>query len=296
MTPARITLRRDTDPCFFHPDAIASRMTALRRAGFMPAGHYVAEQLDDMGLVGLYHPGRRLLAMIWDHPTLPARFELSAHFADGGFVKVSNHPVYRDEAAPAGSRIAYGRDADIGAALALLDADVPAAGRVTIDDRNLVAYFEDGWARAMDGLIRVDRISDAFILDNVAAWGIRRPLDDEDLESLRGYFRRCLASSVESACIGNFLQSGSVDAARWERLRARVVVVHERMPRESVLALFARCLPDTPVATLRQRFATATAEGLGLFEQINESLPEAQRLRRLGSVAEPVAATICARP
>lgn len=297
MTPARVTLRRDTSPALYHPNAVRTRAAALRAVGFVPVNYYTVDQLDDIGVQGLYHPGRRLLAAIWDHPTLPARFEIAAHYPRQGFHKVSNHPIHRDELAPPGSTIMFGANADVGAALAHLEAHAPVDGRLTVDDRNLVARFEQAYARTMDWLIRENRISDEFVRENVAAWGIDRPLDDEDVRQIRRQYRRSLSRQLETACIGNFLRSGAVDAARWERLRARVFVVHDRMTRDKVLDLFARCLPDSVTATLNGRFAAAGgAEGVALFEEINASLPAPHRLRRLGSVAEPVAATICAPP
>lgn len=297
VTPARITLRRDTSPCLYHPEAVRDRAMTLRSVGFVPVNYYTIDQLEDIGLMGLYHPGLRLLAVIWDHPTLPARFEVAAHYPGRHFFKISNHPVHRDEPAPPGSTILFQDAPDVGAALAALETVAPREGRVPIDDRNLVARFEYAYARTMDGLIKQDRLSDEFIRANVAAWGIDRALCEDDIADIRRYYRRSLAGQLEIACIGNFLRSGAVDAARWERLRKRVIVVHDRMTRQHVLDSFARCLPESMLATLHGRIEAAqNVEGIALFEHINASLPAPHRFKRLGSVAEPVPAAICAPP
>ena len=95
-------------------------------------------------------------------------------------------------------------------------------------------------------------------------------------------------TALQEAIIDRFVQSGQLEAPEWERVRDRVVLVHDLLSREDAADL-ARMSADREAA--EPVVASVLAQSLSpldTFEHIATLLPETQRLRLLGEVDHPL--------
>ncbi len=296
-TPARITLRRDTAPEHFHPDANAAVARSLVAEGFFPVSHFSIDEIPILSVHGLYHPGERLLAAVCDHPVTPGLYEVSAHYADGRVLRATNNPLHRPELSPPSWRTVFERRLAPAAAVAAVRRPGDDDARIAISDENFVEVYERTYAVAMDFILKQDCVPEDLIRANAATYGVDDALSPRDMAAARESLARFLSGELETACLKNFLRKGTLTAARWERLRKRVFVIHERMSGETVLRRLARCVHERHAAQLRVRLAGhENLCGVALFEKLNASLPVHHRVRKLGDVREPVFARICSAP
>jgi hypothetical protein len=106
-----------------------------------------------------------------------------------------------------------------------------------------------------------------------------------------------MAMLIEDACLDNFFRQSRLDANDWDNLRTTLFVIHERMDRGEIVETLAEWLDgDQELYLLDLSESLYDVSGIELFRQINQTLPEKQRMIEMGRVEEPLNACIYMAP
>ncbi len=293
--PARITLQRHMDSEDFaeQTDSAARVVAQLRGAGFVPVAKFEVAQIPGLALQALFHPGAGCAAAVYDNGENAPAFEVIRAFRDGSMTTLTTNTLVDPATVPPSHKLISVADLRATNVLNLLEQYDSGEQVRAIDDRNFVEIFEQAYAHSMDWKIKHGCYSDGFLREITRRFVSHNPSEDE-LDAARDALEGALQSEIATACLGNYLQSASLTAGTWEKIRDRVFVIHERMERHEMLDLIACCVGERRAERLFGMFDLyASADNISLFEQINSALPKHEQIAQLGRVNEPVNAAIC---
>lgn len=154
------------------------------------------------------------------------------------------------------------------------------------DLRLLQAVHERAYAARMDAdIVRAPQRADieqrARVLNrNAAPAAIDQALDLSHAQWLE---------QIDAAVSDHYRRGSGLDAVAWERVRAHLHIVHDRLRPEDIKARFGG---DEAASTLVDQFAAQEFSGIRLYRQVVERLPLAQQGRQLGEVSRPLPALV----
>jgi hypothetical protein len=275
---------------------LVERMSAL---GFDEIGRFSVPEMPTMQLWAGHHPQDGVVAAIYDHGQMPSFFDIVRVYDDYATCTVSTNPIHDPENVPQGSMCIADPAMTPQTALDTLRAQ-PVTGHVmVVDADHFSPVFIELYARSIDHIL-AKKMPDAGKMRQVGArvseaTGQPVPqLDERQMGMAVEMERASRLSALQVAIVDRFLQSGQMDAREWERVRDRVIVVHDLLSREDAADL-ARSAAEHGIS--QPVVDEVVAEGLSpldTFEKIAAALPESQRLRLLGEVDHPLYAQLYA--
>lgn len=275
----------------------AGLIDQLLALGFDEVGRFSVPEMPTMQLWTGSHPQDGIAAAVYDHGQIPAFFDLVRVYGDHSTCTVSSNPIHDPENIPHGSACIADPVITPQVALDVLR-EQPLTGNVMIVDAgNFLPVFTELYARSIDHIL-TKNIPDADKMRRVGARVSEATgtpvleLDDKQMQWAVEMERSNRLAALQQAIIDRFLQSGQVDAREWERVRDRVVVVHDLLSREDAADL-ARMSADWEAAEpMAASILAASLSPLDTFERLAGELPEAQRLKLLGEVDHPLYAQL----
>ena len=275
----------------------AGLVDQLLTLGFNEVGRFSVPEMPTMQLWTGSHPHDGVAAAVYDHGQMPSFFDLVRVYEDYSTCTVSSNPIHDPQNIPYGSARIADPAVTPQAALDVLR-EQPLTGNVMIVDAgNFSPVFVELYARSIDHIL-TKNIPDADKMRSVGARvseAIGTPvaeLDDRQMQWAVEMERSNRLAALQQAIIDRFLQSGQVDAREWERVRDRVVVVHDLLSHEDAADL-ARMSADWEAAEpIASSALAALLSPLDTFERIADQLPEAHRLKLLGEVDHPLYAQL----
>lgn len=288
---ARITLVPNVQT--WQQPGTAGQVDALLAAGFDEVGRFSVPEMPTMQLWAGVHPQDGVAAAVYDHGKMPVFFDLVRVYEDYATCTVTTNPIHDPDNVPQGSACIADPAMTAAAAQDILRAQ-PLAGTVLpMDAENFGPIFIELYARSIDHILSKN-MPDADKMRRVGArvseaTGTPVPeLDDKQMQWAIEMERGNRLSALQEAIIDRFLQSGQVDAREWERVRDRVVVVHDLLSREDAADL-ARMAADWDASgPVAESVLSQKLSPIDTFEHIAVLLPETQRLRLLGEVDHPL--------
>jgi hypothetical protein len=253
-------------------------------------------QIAGLNLRAMIQHEQCLVAAFYDHPAMAPVFDLVVIYQDDSGLTLSSNPLHDAADTPDGDIMINQPDLSPEQAMRLISEHDTGKPRRVIDSNNFVTEFERAYARKMDWKIKRGTISAAFA--RMSAQVLQgRSFSEQEIEAARRRSEADLAGLITEACLDNFFRQSRLDIQDWKNLRDQLLVVHERMDREEIVETLADHLEDDRELHLFDLSESLyDISGLELFRQINQTLPERQRIIEMGTVEEPVAACICMLP
>ncbi len=271
----------------------AGLVDQLLALGFDEVGRFSVPEMPTMQLWTGSHPQDGIAAAVYDHGQMPAFFDLVRVYDDHRTCTVSSNPIHDPDNVPHGNACIADPSMTPQAALETLRTQPLTGNVMTVDTGNFSPVFIELYARSIDHILSKN-MPDADKMRQVGArvseaTGTPVPeLDDKQMQWAVEMERSNRLSALQTAIIDRFLQTDEVDAREWERVRDRVVVVHDLLAREEAADL-ARMAADWEAAgPMVASVLSQSLSPLDTFEKIAAELPAPQRLRLLGEVDHPL--------
>lgn len=295
-TAARIDLVPHTGD-WHRPEAAALAVQA-RALGFDEVGRFAVPQMAPMRLWAGTQAETGFAAVVYDHPQIPAFFDLVRAYADGSSCTVTSSALHDPANLPPGNVCV----ADPGClpedAFDMLLAQPLAGAPLKVDAGNFVAVFTTQYARSMDYILSRPP-PDAAKMQEVGKkmadlTGTPMPaLDAGLMQHAVDLERQSRLDALEQAIGARLVESGEVDAGAWRTLQPSALCVHDLLTAEEAAALVVRGSADPSAA----RAAANAALALGLppidtAEAVLAALPETARPKLLGEVDHPLYAQV----
>jgi hypothetical protein len=116
---------------------------------------------------------------------------------------------------------------------------------------------------------------------------------DEHLEATRQLLAAQAIEQLGTALRERFVATSGISAAEWERVRDRLVIIHDKMTGEMVSDLVYESLDEDDADGFD---AESDAPPRTQFAEFNATLPAPRRFERLGTLEEPVGADVYCAP
>lgn len=275
-------------------DGLVDRMLAL---GFEEVGRFSVPEMPTMQLWAGIHPQEGIAAAIYDHGKVPVFFDLMRVYDDYAVCTVSTNPIHDPENVPPGSACIADPAMAPEMALTTLREQPLTGSAMVVDRQNFAPVFIELYARSIDHILS-KTMPDAEKMQRVGermseVTGSPAPrLDDAQMQMAVEMQRSSRLSALQEAIIDRFLQSEQIDAREWERIRDRVVVVHDLLSCEEAADLARMAADWEATEPVVASVMVQSLSPIDTFEHISVLLPETQKLRLVGEVDHPLYAQI----
>lgn len=156
----------------------------------------------------------------------------------------------------------------------------------TVDLRLLQAVYERAYAARMDAqLARAPQRAEV----EQRALGLKRNTDAATLDQALSLSHTQWLEQIDTAVIDHYRRRSGLDAMGWERVRAHLRIVHDRLRPEDIKSRFDN---DETASVLVDQFSAQDYSGIRLYHQVAERLPAALQGRQLGEVSRPFPAIV----
>jgi hypothetical protein len=281
---------------WMHPQQVQELSKRLQNLGFGQLGDFAIRQMPEKYLRAWGHPGKKLVAAIYDQAVTAPLFEVAVFYSDDTCLTVSsgNLPEMQDN--PPQNIVISQPGLKPKQALELITQYDTGKTRKAVDRTMFIEEIQQCYARKIDWQIKHGTLSEGFI-QLTAQTLIGHDFDEDELEAARLQSEANMAALIEDACLDNFFRQSRLDVRDWDNLRATMFVVHERMDREEIVGTIAAWLDDDKELHLLDLSESLyDISGIELFRQINQTLPEKQRMIEMGRIEEPLNACIYMAP
>ena len=236
-TPARVHLQPREKITWLDEEKANALLQGLWRLGFQDAGSYEISEMPGVKLRALARPEENLWALVYEHPQAGTWMDVTTRYANGGALTITNTPHGSElQQRPLYDKIfAPELDAE-GLYHRHLSERPQNVEFAPVVPENFASEFEKAYAEEMDWRLSRGITTDDELRAMAANSG--QELTDEELQTLRQSYEMQTSIALTDAIRERFLEQTPLSAAEWEKLRHRIVIVHDRMPPESVVAEF----------------------------------------------------------
>jgi hypothetical protein len=297
--PARIHAQRREKLVWDDEGTANELLQPLWKLGFEDAGFFEIAEMPGVKVRGLARPSETLWAVLYEHPQAGVWMDFVTRYADGettiGSLTTSNAPQGDElEHRPQHDKI-YDKSLDTEGLyqrhLAARRTDVQWQPVVP---QNFQAEFERAYADEMDWRHARGGVTESEI--RAIALKTGQEVTDDSIKLLRQANEAQAASALSDAVREKFLEQTSMPAAEWERLRDRLIIVHDRLSADTVSGEFqAWAFDEETEADDEGEEAIKYPEHLTArqgFEYLNSTLPAPRRFEKIAELNEPVPAEI----
>ncbi len=116
--------------------------------------------------------------------------------------------------------------------------------------------------------------------------------DEKVIEATREILSAQAAEQLAFACQEHFLKESAMSALEWERIRHRLVIIHDRLSHERALSPLNDRIEDDSSLPLLTDDEIASMTVRNAFNRANNRLVEGKRLEKIGEVEKPLGADI----
>jgi hypothetical protein len=289
--PARIHLVRRDHLEWSDPDAVARLADPLSALGFVDAGDFETEEIPNLRLRAFANERDRVHAIVYELVPAGVWMDYVARYADGTSLtfttatrggELDQRPGHGKVRAPElGAEALYRR----------LLAERPAGELLPTIPESFVPAFEKAYADEMDWRNSRGGVSEEEIRAMAEAMG--DDVTDEVVAALREQQRQRALEGLEEALRERFMEESGLTVPQWERLRDRLVFIHDRLPLEDVETYFYEALEEEPEEPEELPRDLTPREG---FRRLNEGLPPERRFTLQTQLSHPLPADVYEAP
>lgn len=289
--PSRLHLTNMARADWADERAVEGQTEPLPGLGFTLVGDYQAEEVSGFGLEAWVNPKESVYAVVYEHPKAGVWIDFVTRYLDGTRVTYANstqgagvdhapgHDVQRFPGLDAASlyeKFLEGR------------ADKP---REPVSRQEFVALFEKAYADEMDWRNSRGGVTEEEIRAIAKLSG--EPYDENVIQVTRRMAEEHAMTQLDEALRERFLKQTPMAASEWEGVRDRVVVIHDRMTPSYFSLVLSNLLEDE---TFPELDGSPEAAPRKVFAELNSSLADDRKFKKLGSIREPVEADVYASP
>lgn len=284
--PSRIHLRELAAPSWEDDEAVTELAEALPGLGFAPIGLYQVEEMEGLGLSSWLNVGDRAYAVVYEHPMACVWVEFVTRYEDETAVTFTNNAEGTGLDQRPGFPVERFPELDLPTLYRKFLAERPEGPKKPPTADGFANEFVQAYADEMDWRNSRGGVS----LDEIRAIGDHSgiPYDEDTLESLRDQSYLDAMDQLETRIREQFLASTELSAARWEDIRERLVVIHDKMTAdylEGVVSEYTEENGEIPQGSPRIAFAG-----------LNARLRKSRRFEKIGEVSKPVEADLYVAP
>lgn len=290
--PCRVTVEPEPAPAWKTPERMADYDTQFRAAGFTPLGAFLIPEIGGLQLAAYRHEGERLIGVAYDHTRVPPNVDVGCDLDDGTEVTATNTRI--GETLDAREEVVRFRleSATVAELVTAVTGHAPVERRKPVAGTDFAAHFKASYARAMNWRMKRGGVSREEIRRQAKADGTE--LTDEALEEVYRQQREQYMGELQAGCVAQYLDEAKPRPDEWDAMSHRVFAVPEVLTREEVIELLEQQVgldeeQRHRIESLEKSFGETA---LGFMEQARQGGLGLNRLRRLGSVTEPVPADL----
>jgi len=291
VVPSRIHLEKNAEAYWEKPEATVPLIEPLMSLGFEKVGNFQIEELDGLHLEAWINPSKSVSSVVYQHPKAGTFIDFWTHFEDGTRITFAN------TAAGAGVEHEPGHDSrrfpDLGTR-ALYEkflAERPQKPARPVSAETFVEVYERVYAEAQDWRNARGGVSKAELRAIGESAG--GSYDEDVIEATHEFTERHAMEQLDESIRERFLEETKMSAVDWERVRDRVIVIHDKMTEE----IYEEVIGPWVDEDVFEQFDNE--EGVpprALFARMNRELSDASKFKHLGKVSSPVEADIYAAP
>src|SRR5262245_364402 len=229
-TPSRLHLNRMAAPSWEDSDAIEEFTKPLPKLGFTEAGTYQTVEDEGLGLQAWVNPSKGVTAVVYEHPQAGVWIDLVTHYEDGTRCTYANTAQGGGVEHSPGHIVERFPNMSTEEMYQKLLAERPNKPLKPITADEFVAVFEKAYADEMDWRNSRGGPSEQEIRNGAALMG--ETYTDEQVSAVREQLERNALNDLGTALRERFLTESQMPAAAWERVRDRLVIIHDRLTPE----------------------------------------------------------------
>ncbi|MDM8551819.1 hypothetical protein QUF72_17180 [Desulfobacterales bacterium HSG2] len=286
LTPFRIHTVPDVSPDWLEEKAVDKAISAFHSLGFTDVGPFRIEEMPMIKLFGLIHTQEQVMAVVYKHESVGTWSDVVVEYESGEEFTVSNAPTGEELDTRPDVRKLFDETWDeIQLFRTVIQERKPGPFK-SVSVKDFPRTFEKSYAEDMAWRNR----------RGTTKKEIRRVAGNMDIQTSKSHIDEAYAVSLEETverlneeCIQQFIETTDMSVSEWEKIRDRIFIIHEKIPpnmlpeyvdayigfsEDQIEEMESLIDPDMPVCEL--------------FQQINESLPDDMKSRKVGEVSEPV--------
>jgi hypothetical protein len=293
---ARISLKPLDEP-FHHPDLIESLIAEIQALGYREQGRYSVPEMPTLQLWAGIHPEDGSGASVVDHAMISPFFEFCRVYGeDRHTLTVTTNSTHNPAHIRPGSRTIADGDFTPASAHAEMLRSAGDEDYLRFTDDRFEEVFLDLYARQMDFILAKGGPTEADMRREAARMTDLPELDDKQMDMALRMSRASHQQALEDAIIDRFLKRFDLPAHEWERLRERVVVIHDKMTSEEVCEQALGHADDEVDEIEVERILLVAQSRTEAFDSLQQMLPNSRRHRLIGRTDEPVGAALYEQP
>lgn len=272
----------------------AANRAKLESEGFTEIGCYSVPELAGTTLCALASAAEHIVAILYD--TAQGQFvDLNVHYEDDTSLTVSNVPEIGELDRPDEHPLIRKPGADIADLLAMLREQRLDKPAFSYTAENFQSKFEETYHREM--VWRYDR---GYLSENEIEHIARHSdvkLTRGDVDGIRSMLDSTRTAELYDRCFDVFKVRSPLSISQFERVEARLFVVHEKMDTEDLAETITTYLdPDGDEDEWIAKLDKAHTDPRALFDSCNATRERRLRAQLLDEITEPVSAALYLGP
>lgn len=277
-----VTLPEFHDRATMDEDAIS-----LQRRGFQKIGAFAIPEIHGLLLQAFIDSRKNQYAVIYEHPLAGVFCDIVLKYQDGDSLTASNAPTGQELDQRPGHVKLYQKGARVEQLVDILNQHMQKKPVCQVRQDTFVADFENAYAEEMEW--RATRGGTTQEEIRRVAANMDEDIPEEAIVRTQDYLEDDDASAeLEEKCLETFLQQTHMSALEWEKIRDRVIIIHEKMELRDAISY----LEDDDFTLEDRELQRLPKDILSAFAQANRLLPSSQRFTLLGTVKTPVVGAV----
>jgi hypothetical protein len=257
----------------------------LGALGFERGSACRVEQIPGLWVYAMADPMESLYAVIYNHPQAGVWFDIVARYLDDTSITYSNSPMGHQLDHRPGHDKHYDQSGTPASFLGLCTAAHKGRGLRPATTGSFKTDFETAYREEMEWRngrggpteTEIRRIADG-------------EYDEDTITAAHSLLARQASESLDETLLQRFLEQSTYNAAEWERIRDRIVIIHEKKPLDDV---------EEEVSDWAETDCEPPLDGESprvYMERINSRLSPDEQFKKLGELSDPVGADVYVAP
>jgi hypothetical protein len=271
-------------------DALAGPLASL---GYHDAGQFAVEEIDGLALWAFVNPSESAYAIVYEHPAGLVWMDFVTRYQDGTKLTVTNSDQGEPLDKPPGDEKVYVAGAttvELHRRHRTERSDQP---KEPVSAAAFREVFERAYADEMAWRNSRGGPTEQEIRAIAARSGMT--VSDEEVEATREAMAWQAIAGLDEALRDRFTESANLPPREWERVRDRLVFVHDRLTPEMLADRLGEWLADDEDEEGPEVSEDDFPDDLPAreaFLRYNASLPTSRRFVKIGELDEPIAADV----
>ena len=303
-TPPRVHVRRSETIAWRDIQSVEEFAAPMRAEGFESVGDFILSEMPGVSLRVLHDAKQTYYAAIYDYAPAGICFvDLHTRLRDGGTLTVTNAPQGEEIETHPSHRKIYLKGADAATLIERMNSELALENTATVNPESFASEFEKAYAESMDFLLA----RGGPTLDELRRGARLRgeTVDEATLHATYNATQQRNALALEGIVRDNYLKQNQLSAARWEELRDRLIIVHERHSVEQIVEKYWQVQSlgeeddeeiDYEARDAELRTAAQALPPRDAFVRLMETLPAHKRAEFVSNLTKPVQADLYAAP